>query len=57
LLSLLKCSLVFRIFVGYFITLFTLVLVRHLGRVIYVWFFLILCFTLCPFVTKRGSKF
>jgi len=39
------------------ITLFTLVFLRHLGRVIYVWFFSLLCFTLCPVVTKRGSNF
>jgi hypothetical protein len=39
------------------ITLFTLVLLRHLRGVIYVWFFSLLCFTLCPFVTKRGSNF
>jgi hypothetical protein len=39
------------------ITLFTFVLLRHLGGVIFVWFFFLLCFTLCPFVTKRGSNF
>jgi hypothetical protein len=39
------------------ITLFTLVLLRHWGGVIVVWFFSLLCFTLCPFVTKRGSNF
>jgi hypothetical protein len=39
------------------ITLFTLVLLRHLWGVIYVWFFSLLCFTLCPFVIKRGSNF
>jgi hypothetical protein len=37
--------------------MFTLVLLRHLGGVIYLWFFLLLCFTLCHFVTKRGSNF
>jgi hypothetical protein len=42
---------------GYFVTLFTLVLLRHLRGVIVVWHFLLLCFTLCPFVTKRGSNF
>jgi hypothetical protein len=25
--------------------------------VIYLWFFLLLCFTLCHFVTKSGSSF
>jgi hypothetical protein len=39
------------------ITLFTLFLLRHLRGVIFVQFFLLLCFTLCPFVTKRGSNF
>jgi hypothetical protein len=39
------------------ITLFTLVLLRHWGGVIIVWFFSLSCFTLCPFVTKRGSNF
>jgi hypothetical protein len=41
-----------------YITLFTLVLLRPLGGVIFgcSWF-LLLCFTLCPFVTKRGSNF
>jgi hypothetical protein len=39
------------------ITLFTQVLLRPLGGVIVVWFFSLLCFTLCPFVTKRGSNF
>jgi hypothetical protein len=37
------------------ITLFTPVLLRHLGGVIFVWFFLLLCSTLCPFVTKKGG--
>jgi hypothetical protein len=40
------------------ITLFTLVLLRHLGGVIFVWFFFLIYFTLCPFVTKKkGSNF
>jgi hypothetical protein len=39
------------------ITLFTLVLLRLLGGVIVVWFFLLLSFTLCPFVTKKESNF
>jgi hypothetical protein len=39
------------------ITLFTLVLLRPIRGVIVVWFFSLLCFTLCPFVTKRGSNF
>jgi uncharacterized membrane protein YgdD (TMEM256/DUF423 family) len=40
------------------ITLFTLVLLRPIGGVIfwYVWF-LLLYFTHCPFVTQRGSNF
>jgi hypothetical protein len=38
------------------ITLFThIVLLRHLGGVIFVWPFFLLCFTLCPFVTKKGE--
>jgi hypothetical protein len=37
------------------ITLFTLVLLRHLGGVIFVWSFFLLYFTLCPFVTKKGE--
>jgi hypothetical protein len=37
------------------ITLFTLVLLRHLGEIICVWFFFLLCFTLCHFVTKKGE--
>jgi hypothetical protein len=40
-----------------FFTLFTLVLLRPLGGVNFVVIFLLLCFTLCPFVTKRGSNF
>jgi hypothetical protein len=55
--SCLTGSLVFRTVVGYFITLFTLVLLWHLGGVIVAWHFLLLCFTLCLFVTKRGSNF
>jgi hypothetical protein len=47
----------FRTVVGDLITLFTLVLLRHLGGVICVWCLLLLCFTLCPFVTKMGSNF
>jgi hypothetical protein len=39
------------------ITPFTLVLLRHLGGVIDVWFFSLVYFTLCPYVTKRGSTF
>jgi hypothetical protein len=39
------------------ITLFTLILLRHLGGLIFVWFFFLLCFTLCPFVTKNGEYF
>jgi hypothetical protein len=40
------------------ITLFTLVLLRPLGGVIFIYsWFLLLCFTLYPFVTKRGSNF
>jgi hypothetical protein len=40
------------------ITLFTLVLLRPLGGVIFIYsLFLLPCFTLCPFVTKRGSNF
>jgi hypothetical protein len=37
-----------------FITLFTLVLLRPLGGVIFIYsWFLLLCFTLCLFVTKK----
>jgi hypothetical protein len=40
------------------ITLFTLVLLRPLGGVIFIYsWFLLHCFTLCPFVTKGGSNF
>jgi len=38
-------------------TMFTLVLLRLLGGVIFVWFLSLLCFTLWPFVTKRGVIF
>jgi hypothetical protein len=41
-----------------FITLLTLLLLRPLGGVIFIYnWFLLLCFTLCPFVTKMGSNF
>jgi hypothetical protein len=39
------------------ITLFTLVLLKPLGGVIFVWSFFLLCFTLFPFVTKKESNF
>jgi hypothetical protein len=40
------------------ITLFTLVLLRPLGGVIFIYsWFLLFCFTLCPFVTKMESNF
>jgi hypothetical protein len=44
----------------YFITLFTMVLLRSLGGVIFDvvdFYFFLLCLTLCRFVTKRGSNF
>jgi hypothetical protein len=37
------------------ITLFTLVLLKHQGGVLYCAVLVILCFTLCPSVTKMGS--
>jgi hypothetical protein len=46
-----------RTFQQHFRPLFTLVLLKSLGGVIFVWFLLLLCFTICPFVTKRGSNF
>jgi hypothetical protein len=40
-----------------YITLFTLVLLRPLGGVIFLWLIFLTLFTLCPFVTKKGSNF
>lgn len=40
---------------GYYYSIYP-VLLRHLGGVIFVWFFFLLCFNLCPFVTKKKGE-